>query len=204
MTTQSIEFLRALLGQEEPYHLVAIALADGPSKLTGRLFAAEAGDRMIKFVHAQNMRRGCNLYFTLNRVDSLPKHGKAKKSDISAVRGYGIDIDPPDTCADLDVWRNGKVEELQECETPPTAIWCSGNGIQVVWMLREPVPIESEHDWPKHEAINAALSRRFGGDHTQNIDRLFRLPGTMNYPDAKKRARGLQATKAYVIEGPND
>jgi len=205
MLNQIAAFLGDLLGPDEPHHLVAIDPdSNGPGKLTGRLFAADAGDKLAKFVEAQNVRYQRDVYFTLNRVDSRPKHGKDKKSDISAVRGYGIDIDPPDPCADLDVWRNGKVEELQESEKPPTAIWCSGNGIQAVWMLREPVPIESEHDWPKHEAINAALARQFGGDHTQNIDRLFRAPYTTNFPSPRKRAKGRVVTEAYVIEGPND
>jgi len=205
MLNQATAFLGDLLGEGERINLVAIDPdGDGPGNLKGRLFNADDGDKLAKFVEAQNLRRRHNLYFTLNRLRRRPKHGKAKKSDISAVRGYGIDIDPPAPCADLDAWRDAKVEELQKSEKPPTAIWCSGNGIQAVWMLREPVPIESEHDWQRHEAINAALSRRFGGDATQNIDRLFRLPGTMNYPDAKKRARGRQATQAYVIEGPND
>jgi len=198
-------FLRALRGPDEPHHLVTIDPdGKGPGKVTGRKHAADHDDRIAKFIARQNGERHRNAFFTLNRVKGNPKHGKAKKSDISAVLGYGIDIDPPATGADLSAWREKKASKLRESGQPPTAIWCSGNGIQAAWMLGEPIPVCGEDDWQPHEAINAALARMFGGDATQNIDRLFRLPGTMNYPDVKKRANGRKATPSYVIEGPND
>jgi len=203
--TDVCAFLRALRGPDEPLHLVTIDPdGKGPGNVTGRKHTADHDDRIAKFIARQNGERCRNVYFTLNRVKGNPKRSKAKKSDISAVLGYGIDIDPPASCADLSAWRERKASELRESGQPPTTVWCSGNGIQAVWMLREPVPIESEHDWPKHEAINAALAQKFGGDATQNIDRLFRLPGTTNYPNAKKRANKRVATQAHAIEGPND
>ena len=200
-----LHFLRALRGPDEPHHLVAIdPQSDGPGNVTGREFPANADGRIAKFIDLRNGKRHHNAYFTLNRVKGNPKHGKARKRDISAVLGYGVDLDPPDDCEDLSAWRDKKVAELQESSHPPTAIWCTGSGLQAVWVLAEPIPIHGEQDWQQPEAINAALARRFGGDATQNIDRLFRLPGTTNYPDAKKRAKGREDTTAFVIEGPND
>jgi len=202
---ETIRVQRALRGQDEPIHLVAIASEkEGPGKVVGAPFAADDSDGIARFIEEQNQQGQRNIYFTLNQVGGDPKHGKPSKNDISAVLGYGVDIDPPASCADLSAWREKKASELRESGQPPTAIWCSGNGIQAAWMLRAPAPIESAQDREQHEAINAALAQMFGGDAIQNIDRLFRVPGTTNYPGPSKRAKGRVVTQAYVIEGPND
>jgi len=43
--------------------------------------------------------------------------------------------------------------------------------------------------------------KEFGSDEaTHNIDRILRLPGTVNYPNKKKRVKGRVPTLAYVVE----
>lgn len=129
-------FLRALRGPDEPHQFVTIDPdGKGPGKVKGCKFAADHDDRIARFIARQNVERRCNAYFTLNRVKGTPKHGKAKKSDISAVLGYGIDIDPPKACADLSAWRDDEVSALRASDQPPTAFWCSGNGSQAGWWL---------------------------------------------------------------------
>jgi hypothetical protein len=89
-------FLRARRGPDEPHCLVTIDPdGKGPGHVNGRKHAADRDDRIAKFIARQSGRRRRNAYFILNRVKGNPKHGKAKKSDISAVLGHGIDIDPP-------------------------------------------------------------------------------------------------------------
>jgi len=39
-------------------------------------------------------------------------------------------------------------------------------------------------------AINKALAAQFGGDNCHNLDRVMRLPGTINIPNEAKRKRG--------------
>ena len=46
------------------------------------------------------------------------------------------------------------------------------------------------------EAENRAIDAALGGDATFNIDRLLRLPGTLNFPNRKKRAKGRQVARA--------
>jgi hypothetical protein len=129
-------FLRALRGPDEPLHLVTIDPdGKGPGNVTGRKHAADHDDRIARFIARQNVERRCNAYFTLNRVRGHPKHGKAKKSDISAVLGYGIDIDPPKACAGLSAWGDNKVSALRASDQPPTAFWCSGNRSRAGWWL---------------------------------------------------------------------
>jgi hypothetical protein len=50
------------------------------------------------------------------------------------------------------------------------------------------------------EARNRKLAADLGGDHVQNVDRLMRLPGTLNVPDAKKLAKGRSIMLAEVID----
>jgi hypothetical protein len=51
------------------------------------------------------------------------------------------------------------------------------------------------------EARNWALALRLGADpSTRNIDRILRLPGTINYPNAKKRKDGRVACEAVLLE----
>lgn len=44
-----------------------------------------------------------------------------------------------------------------------------------------------------------AIAKALGGDNCHNVDRLLRLPGTINMPNAKKRAAGRVPTLARII-----
>jgi hypothetical protein len=50
------------------------------------------------------------------------------------------------------------------------------------------------------EAYNQQIELMLGGDHCHNIDRIMRLPGTINVPNAKKRKLGRQEALASVVE----
>ena len=46
----------------------------------------------------------------------------------------------------------------------------------------------------------AFTSERVKSDHIQNINRLYRLPGTVNVLSDAKRALGREPALAYVVE----
>ena len=71
----------------------------------------------------------------------------------------------------------------------------SGGGYQAFWKLDEPL-----YDFEKAEAINRGLALAVGADDCFNIDRIMRLPGTINWPNAKKREAGRTEALAYVVE----
>ncbi len=85
-------------------------------------------------------------------------------------------------------------------DSPAPATFCvdSGGGFQIGWMFPEPIPATPEN----REAVKAqgrGLGEALGGDKTFSIDHLFRLPGTINRPNAKKRGLGRSEAPAMVI-----
>lgn len=128
---------------------------------------------------------GFNVYWTVN-VTTAGKHRKPSKTDIVEVRFAHVDIDPP-----MD--KNAKLCELLTAPVPPSAVIDSGNGLQALWRLRDS-PTSTEI-----EALNRRLAKTFGGDSCHNVDRLLRVPGTVNYPNALKRERGYERTVAGIL-----
>jgi hypothetical protein len=78
-------------------------------------------------------------------------------------------------------------------DIPPSFVVNSGGGFGVFWRLE----YEAEN-WPAIELINQSLEDLLAGDHCWNIDRLMRVPGSVNYPNAKKRAAGRGVTLASL------
>ena len=172
------------IGQD--VHLCSIAPDGG--RCIGRWFATDiqaATDWAVAECLAER-----NVYWTTNQVaENCNK--KPGKSDIIGVRFAHIDIDPPKTGGALDKLQTQA--ELLMLSLPPTLIIDSGGGLQAFWKLAGPASIAEV------EAVNRSLADRLGGDQCHNIDRLMRLPGTVNYPNVKKRAAGRTPSLAKVI-----
>lgn len=163
-------------------HLVAIT-PDGPinGKYFGNDVSAAAG-----WARQQNAA-GRNIYFTVNLVrPGLDK--KPTKADIIGVRCAHVDVDPPK------VGNWDKAEALAGILTrgAPSVVIDSGNGWQALWWLNQVTDIATV------EQINQGIQEAFAADHCWNVDRLLRLPGTVNYPDAKKKAAGRTETTADI------
>ena len=72
--------------------------------------------------------------------------------------------------------------------------------MQALWFLKEHVKVDGSETIADIEARNHALAEAFGGDASaRNIDRLLRLPGTTNYPNAKKRKLGRKECRARLL-----
>ncbi|MDI6027162.1 DUF5906 domain-containing protein [Corticibacterium sp. UT-5YL-CI-8] len=129
-----------------------------------------------------------NVYWTSNIV-TPGLNRKPKKSDIASVRIAHVDIDPPKQ----GVWdKQGALADLI-ARGSPSLIIDSGGGLQAVWWLSE----STTHD--QIEQINIGIADRFGGDHCFNVDRLLRLPGSINWPDQRKQALGRVPVKASLV-----
>ena len=182
----SREMIRTALATIRPdglQNLVAIPLGGPPIGATFDLPAQL--DQAVDWATDQN-KTGKNVYFTVNPV-SERVHGKPNKTHIAAAEYAHIDIDPDPG----DGYGEGRAHllnetlpELQAFTPAPSLIIDSGNGLGCFWRLDGATVQEAED-------INRRLIARFGGDAgTYNIDRLMRLPGTLNYPTKTKLAKG--------------
>ncbi len=146
------------------------------------------------------MARQHNIYFSPNepRPDAPP--GKLKKADIVKLRAVFVDVDPQGGGDKLDAERariKGLMVDLNDEPMPPCHVIDSGGGCQAFWTIEK---VEANAANLKiAEDIGDCLSKRLSGDAVQNIDRIMRLPGTDNIPDAKKRRKGRVQRRAIVL-----
>lgn len=170
----------------EAIHLVSIPAEGGPT--LGHWFGADAA--CAADWAAKRNADGSNIYWSPNPPHA-GLHKKARKEDVAAVRYAHVDIDPPKGGGGFD--KAAVVAKLQAAEVPPSLVVDSGGGIQALWRLEGPAPADIE-------GINRSLIKRFGGDTAcSNIDRVLRVPGTVNLPNAKKRGAGRVPVAAALL-----
>ena len=173
---------------------------------------AKTAYEVRNFVHAHNGKH--NLYYSVNPTRRATTK-KAAKTNIAAIEYAIADLDPAEGESSAEA-RARYLAQLETFEPRPTAVVNSGNGIQALWRLQEPIElckptrdnsgelVFSEHDRAviaDVEARVAAIMTRLGAKAgTQNIDRILRLPGTINLPNAKKRREGRVECPAELIE----
>ncbi len=173
------------------------------------------------------------MYFTTGVVRRDYDKGAKKpaETDICAVRCLKIDLDPraiPEGWAGSDAeWvEQERVRLFASLTTdlpegvpgPPTLVLDSGGGAWGFWMLspspysKGPFPIEEPGDVDKLRAAGQYLvelyRRHFNvaklADGVANLERLARLPGSINYPGADKIKKGRTARLASVVEDASD
>src|SRR5262249_20160643 len=212
--SESVNFLEQLRSNG-PWALTAI-IPDGRTITTSAQTTAEIN----AFVYEHNSK--LNLYYSVNPLRNLMSK-KGAKTDVAAIEYLLADLDP----ADGETSEAAKARYLDQLngvfEPKPTAMVDSGNGVQCLWRAEDRInlggPIAtldeagktklvfSPEDQAKIkdvEARTAAIMVRLGAKPgTQNIDRILRLPGTTNLPNAKKRKEGRVEcpTKLLSING---
>lgn len=84
----------------------------------------------------------------------------------------------------------------------PSIVVDSGGGYQVLWKHADPTPINGDARLAAQvETYNRALARHLDGDIAcANVDRLLRLPGTINFPNEKKRKLGRVPALSRLVE----
>lgn len=143
-----------------------------------------------------------NIYFHVNTTKTKLTN-KAKKEDIASMDWLHVDVDPR---VGEDIYEEQQraislLKSPPENIPPPTFIVFSGGGYQGFWKLEEPVNVNGDTSLcEKAERYNKQLEITFGGDHCHNVDRIMRLPGTINWPDQKKRKKGRSPVTSELIE----
>ncbi len=187
-----IEFLEQLR-PGGPWALTAI-LPDGPTAT--ETFSDENG--VIAFIRKHDGKR--NLYFTINPTRG-PITSKALRLDITAIEYLQADLDP-EADETPEQAKDRYLTALTNHQPPATIIIDSGNGIQALWRLAEPVQLgelvnkdftdNDKHTIRNIESRTKALIIKLGcrDASTFEINRIFRLPGTTNIPNRVKKEKG--------------
>ncbi|HRP72154.1 MAG TPA: DUF5906 domain-containing protein [Luteimonas sp.] len=152
---------------------------------------------------ALKTNKTASVYFALNPTRE-PMEKNAEKTDVARAEWLHIDVDPR-SGDDRDTER-ARILALLTTNRPanvpaPTLLWDSGNGYQAAWLLREPVELNG--DTAVIEAVesrNRWLEKVFQADSCHNINRVLRLPFSINRPTKKKAAKGRVAAPSVLIE----
>jgi putative DNA primase/helicase len=181
-----------------PWLLVAIA----PDTETITAITAQQQTDVTGFVQRWNGKR--NLYYMVNPIRQ-PLDKKPKKTDVAAIEYLLADLDPAkdETPAAAKARYRAQLETMQPA---PAAVVDSGNGLNGLWRLATPIPLgapvpnakgklaysdEDKATIADVEARCKVVMERLGSAAgTQNIDRILRLPATVNLPTKAKRAAG--------------
>jgi hypothetical protein len=173
--------------------------------LEGATFLPGERDRMAAWIDARQGKK--NIYFAINecRADA-PRDTKPSKEDIGWLHKIGLDLDEKDAPgatpearkeALLAAFKHA-IEKPENVKFKPTITLDTGGGYQPLWHHGR---VEcTKENLERDEGIGRRLQERFGGDHIADASRILRLPGTINLPDAKKRARG----RTPVVSGIAD
>jgi RepB DNA-primase from phage plasmid len=180
----------------EPKHLTAIVPDQGNP--VSRTFAKDEHEQLTRWCDEQQ-RRGAGLYYHVNVLNGSPRHGKANKNEVHSARGAHVEIDLKDNFRDLD-WQDDNevagatamvLERLKDFPVTPTFVVLSGGGVQAGWRFDAPVKLNGGQTTARIETLNLALALHFGGDKSvRDTSRILRVPGTINFPNAKKRQLG--------------
>lgn len=157
-------------------------------------------DSLREWITDQQVARR-NIYYHVNTV-ALPKNGKAQKDHVQSVDWLHVDLDPERTKP----LESERARILATLENPggglpkPTIIVFSGGGYQAFWKLDTPIEIGGNvAACEDAEAYSSQIAIMLGGDRCHNADRIMRLPGTINWPNAKKRESGQVPALATVV-----
>jgi hypothetical protein len=201
-TSRAVEFLCGLPG----FPVVTFVAVDEATGEKGRVETRsfpQPVDRPALHDYIERHQRLGNLYYALNPLRE-PKDRKAERTDVAALAWLHVDLDPrvgetPEQCVERVRAR------LEGYALRPTLVVASGGGLQAMWRLAEPVPLDGTVEAAEDAKLwNLQLERDLGGDACHNIDRVLRIPYTWNCPDARKIKRGRQYAVAHVLwdDGP--
>lgn len=172
-----------------------------PDKIRARTFAAREPGEAASWIVAQNATH--NVYWTVNPV-LKPLAKKPSREDIATLAFLHVDVDPDKQKPLAD--ERARIADLFSDHWPQgapraTLIVDSGGGYQAFWQLDEPMPIGGTQAAYDDAALyNQQLEAIFQADPCHNVDRIMRLPGTVNWPDARKRAAGRTPALAKLVE----
>ena len=173
------QFLRALFLPDELIELRFIESWVSHGKKRSRVVRAAQWLRTEQFVSEYGeiddfaQRERANVYFG---VCPRPTEGAAHADSIEIVRCLWCEIDNVTVEEAFERWTNANIVR-------PSIVVSSGSGIHAYWLLQR--DLRSPDERASIPAMLSYFYRSFGGDHVQNLSRIMRPPGTVNYKDAR-------------------
>jgi hypothetical protein len=140
----------------------------------------------------------CNLYFAVN-PSREPADRKAEKTDIAVMEYLHVDVDPR-AGENIPAEQARIFETFRRFRPKPTCVIFSGGGYQAFWKLMTPLALPGTVETADAAAgYNRQLEFDLGGDNCHNLDRIMRLPGTVNHPNERKRKKGRTECPTSLI-----
>lgn len=176
-----------------------------PSGLLGRFleiagFYASSAPKRIwvqSFQEAEEIIAGISqdqkdVYFGVGLRDKR----SGKKEDVYAITALWADIDSKAHGGSM----SRCLDNLQGLMVKPTIIVASGHGYHGYWVLKEPLIVGEDVDLLKRaEKAMSNLADLIGGDHVQNVNRIMRVPGTVNHKDPGSRGQRRVQCKIHKL-----
>lgn len=178
---------------------VLTAISQDRKKVETRTFFSDQFKELELWVDENS--KLCNLYFQINPV-MREKNSRPGREDILEMSWLFVDIDPR-VGEDLQSEKQRILKQLTD-DIPknipkPSCIISTGGGYHAFWKLRTPVPINGDIQLAEAAKLyNKKLELAFDADSCHNIDRMGRIPGSFNLPDANKIKKGRNS--AAIVE----
>lgn len=191
----ALGFLKSL--DPEGWHNLVAINPDNRRDIEGITFGPDDSTRAEAFISSRNGAK--NLYFSVNEPRPGAPDKKLPKDDIAFIRAVHVDLDP--RTGDLEQERAALLALAKSAlgSLPPAIVVDSGGGFNMYWPLAQKI----EHTTATRARVEAqsdGIGSLLEGDHTFNVDRILRLPGTVNLPDATKRRKGRTESMATVLD----
>jgi hypothetical protein len=192
----SIDFLRKFHPNGRRW--VVTAISTDKKQVETRTFDASREVDALRWLEEHGKSR--NIYFSVAEIDR-DVNKKAERADIVRVHYLHVDIDPR-AGEDIGEEQSRALRLLAKPPgnlPPPTWVVFSGGGYQAFWALRDPINIDC--DLAKAEDAkrwNLQIETLYDADNVHNVDRIMRLPGTINRPDPVKVRKGRTAALSRV------
>jgi hypothetical protein len=188
---EATAFLTTLVGDADTGHIVVWTLQDGRSRFFD---LAEHGSIPKAAAIGVGLSADHDVYFSVcPTAQALSERQRGTGAQAKVVPAIWIELDvKPGAFASLDA----ALAFVRSCPIAPSLIVCSGGGIHVYWLLKEPLILES----PAENQEVASILRRWqlklkrdaarigvGIDSTADLARVLRPVGTYNHKTGAPR-----------------
>lgn len=184
-------FLSAICGQGHGLLSISYTMDSHLKSLRSDFLNASDVDTIAR--HITSLPAGAQVVFNFARLAKKPTTGRGKATDTQAFSVIGMDIDiadpkKPNKSLPLDI--EEAVAALETLPLPPSILVRSGRGLHAYWSLEEDMLISDESDLKHAREFVANFYRgvstnlpQYNFDHTHDLARSFRMPGSTNLKD---------------------